>query len=140
RTIGRTFTGNNGAVYRPSTFLTLTLDSYGRVRDDGSPVDRNSYDYRRAAWDAVHFPALLDRFWQNLRRAEGWDVEDFGSIATQVRLAPPPPPAPTRAARALRHPRHHATRHAAPDRRRDLPQRVVAENGHRGLPGQRGAT
>jgi hypothetical protein len=88
RTVGRTFAGNGGAVYRPSTFLTLTLDSYGRVRDDGSPVDPSTYDYRRAAWDAVHFPALLDRFWQNLRRAEGWNVQYFGSVEPQRRLAP----------------------------------------------------
>ena len=59
--------------------LTLTLDSYGRVRDDGTPVNPATYDYRRAAWDAVHFPALLDRFWQNLRRCVGWNVQYFGA-------------------------------------------------------------
>jgi hypothetical protein len=88
RTIGRTFEGNQGRIFRPSTFITLTLDSYGRVREDGSPADPNSYDYRRAAWDAVHFPALIDRFWQNLRRAEGWNVQYFGSVEPQRRLAP----------------------------------------------------
>jgi hypothetical protein len=88
KTIGRAFATRNGKTYRPSTFLTLTLDSYGRVRDDGSPVDHSTYDYRRAAWDAVHFPALLDRFWQNLRRAEGWNVQYMGSIEPQRRLAP----------------------------------------------------
>jgi hypothetical protein len=36
----------------------------------------------------VHFSALLDRFWQNLRRAEGWNVQYFGSIEPQRRLAP----------------------------------------------------
>jgi hypothetical protein len=84
RTIGRTFEGNGGRIYRPSTFLTLTLDSYGRVREDGSPVDMNSYDYRRAAWDAVHFPHLLDRFWQNLRRAAGYNVQYAGSVAART--------------------------------------------------------
>jgi hypothetical protein len=88
RTIGRTFTAPNGQVYAPSTFLTATLGSYGRVREDGSPVDPATYDYRRAAWDAVHFPALLDRFFQNLRRAEGWNVQYFGTIEPQRRLAP----------------------------------------------------
>jgi hypothetical protein len=88
RTVGRTFAGNRGREYRPSTFLTLTLDSYGPVRADGSPVDPSTYDYRRAAWDAVHFAALLDRFWQNLRRAEGWNIQYFGSIEPQRRLAP----------------------------------------------------
>jgi hypothetical protein len=88
RTIGRTFTSKKGAVYQPSTFLTFTLPSYGRVRDDGSPLDPSTYDYRRAAWDAVHFPALLDRWWQNLRRAEGWNVQYFGAVEPQRRLAP----------------------------------------------------
>lgn len=88
RTIGRTFAGNRGRIYRPSTFLTLTLDSYGPVRDDGSPINPATYDYRRAAWDAVHFPALVDRFWQNLRRAEGWNIQYFGSVEPQRRLAP----------------------------------------------------
>jgi hypothetical protein len=87
-TVGRTFTGHDGRVFQPSTFLTLTLDSYGRVRDDGTPVDPATYDYRRAAWDAVHFPALLDRFWQNLRRAAGRNVQYFGSVEPQRRLAP----------------------------------------------------
>ncbi len=88
RTIGRTFMGHGGRQYRPSTFLTLTLDSYGPVRPDGSPVNPASYDYRRAAWDAVHFPALLDRLWQNLRRAEGWNIQYFGAVEPQRRLAP----------------------------------------------------
>jgi hypothetical protein len=88
RTIGRTFTAPNGKTYTPSTFLTVTLDSYGRVRDDGSPVDPATYDYRRAAWDAVHLPALLDRFFQNLRRAVGWNVQYFGTVEPQRRLAP----------------------------------------------------
>src|SRR5262249_48204419 len=88
RTIGRTFVGNRGRMSRPSTFLTLTLDSYGPVRPDGSPVDPSTYDYRRAAWDAVHFAALLDRFWQNLRRAEGWNIQYFGAVEPQRRLAP----------------------------------------------------
>jgi hypothetical protein len=88
RTVGRTFTAPNGQTYQPSTFLTVTLDSYGRVREDGSPVDPASYDYRRAAWDAVHFPALLDRFFQNLRRSVGWNVQYFGTVEPQRRLAP----------------------------------------------------
>jgi hypothetical protein len=75
-------------VFRPSTFVTLTLPSYGRVRDDGSPVDPSTYDYRRAAWDAVHFPALIDRLFHNLRRAVGWNVQYFGTVEPQRRLAP----------------------------------------------------
>jgi hypothetical protein len=88
RTIGRTFQGRDAAVFRPSTFVTLTLPSYGRVREDGSPVDPGSYDYRRAAWDAVHFPALIDRLFHNLRRAVGWNVQYFGTVEPQRRLAP----------------------------------------------------
>jgi hypothetical protein len=88
RTVGRAFDTEDGKTYRPSMFLTLTLDSYGPVHSDGSPLNPNRYDYRRAAWDAVHFPALLDRFWQNLRRADGWNVQYFGTVEPQRRLAP----------------------------------------------------
>jgi hypothetical protein len=42
-TVGREFAGR----YRPSMFITLTCDSYGRVKDDGTPVDPDRYDYRR---------------------------------------------------------------------------------------------
>ena len=88
RTIGRAFEGREGQVFRPSMFLTLTLGSYGRVHTDGTPVHPDTYDYRRAAWDAVHFPRLLDRFWQNLRRAVGWNVQYAGAVEPQRRLAP----------------------------------------------------
>jgi hypothetical protein len=84
RTVGRVFAGR----YRPSTFLTLTLDSYGRVDSDGAAVDPDHYDYRRAARDAIHFPALVDRFWQNTRRCVGWDVQYFGTVEPQKRGAP----------------------------------------------------
>jgi hypothetical protein len=84
RTVGRVFAGR----YRPSTFLTLTLDSYGRVDAEGAAVDPERYDYRRAARDAIHFPALVDRFWQNTRRCVGWDVQYFGTVEPQKRGAP----------------------------------------------------
>lgn len=84
RTVGRVF----GGKYRPSTFLTLTLDSYGRVDKHGAAIDPDSYDYRRAARDAIHFPKLLDRFWQNTRRCVGWDVQYFGTVEPQKRGAP----------------------------------------------------
>lgn len=84
RTLGRVF----GGKYRPSTFLTLTLDTYGRVDKHGAALDPDSYDYRRAARDAIHFPKLLDRFWQNTRRCVGWDVQYFGTVEPQKRGAP----------------------------------------------------
>jgi hypothetical protein len=84
RTVGRVFAGR----YRPSTFLTLTLDSYGRVDNEGAALDPDRYDYRRAARDAIHFPALVDRFWQNTRRCVGWDVQYFGTVEPQKRGAP----------------------------------------------------
>ncbi|MGH3806974.1 MAG: replication initiator [Pseudonocardiaceae bacterium] len=84
RTLGRVFAGR----YRPSIFLTLTLDSYGRVDSNGAAVNPDTYDYRRAARDAIHFPALLDRFWQNTRRCVGWEVQYFGTIEPQKRGAP----------------------------------------------------
>jgi hypothetical protein len=87
RTIGRVFLTPDGREYRPSMFLTLTLPSYGAVQD-GVPVNPASYDYRRAALDAMHFPKLLDRFWQNLRRCAGYHVQYFSAIEPQRRLAP----------------------------------------------------
>ena len=66
-----------GKTYRPSMFVTFTLPSYGPVRTDGTPVDPSTYDYRRAALDALHFPKLVDRVWQNLRRATGYQVQYF---------------------------------------------------------------
>lgn len=109
-TTGRAFTAPDGTVYRPSTFLTLTLDSYGPVhtaskkpehpvtcrcgrvhhKDDGivsTPLNPQSYDYVRAARDAIHFGKLVDRFWQNLRRATGWNVQYFAAVEPQKRLA-----------------------------------------------------
>ena len=60
----------------------------GRVDADGAAVDPERYDYRRAARDAIHFPALVDRFWQNTRRCVGWDVQYFGTVEPQKRGAP----------------------------------------------------
>jgi hypothetical protein len=88
RTIGRVFTAPDGKTYRPSMFVTLTLGSYGRVTDEGVPVDPERYDYRRAALDALHFPKLVDRFWQNLRRCAGYRVQYFAAVEPQRRLAP----------------------------------------------------
>ncbi|GLZ38358.1 replication initiator [Actinokineospora sp. NBRC 105648] len=84
RTVGREYAGG----FRPSMFVTLTCDSYGPVRADGTPVDPGRYDYRRAARDAVHFASLLDRWWQNLRRVVGWDVQYFATVEPQRRAAP----------------------------------------------------
>jgi hypothetical protein len=88
RTIGRVFTAPDGKTHRPSMFVTLTLGSYGRVTAEGVPVDPERYDYRRAALDALHFPKLVDRFWQNLRRCAGYEVQYFATIEPQRRLAP----------------------------------------------------
>jgi len=88
RTIGRTYTTRDGKSYRPSMFLTLTCDSYGPVRGDATPADPRSYDYQRAARDALHFASLFDRFVQNLRRYLGCDVQYFAAIEPQKRLAP----------------------------------------------------
>ena len=95
-TIGRQYAGK----YRPSMFITLTCDSYGRMHDDGgtnskglpcgdgSPIDPDSYDYQRAARDIVFFPALFDRFVQNYRRATGRDIQYFATVEPQRRGAP----------------------------------------------------
>ena len=83
-TIGRVYAGK----YRPSLFLTLTLPSYGRVGPDGAPVNMETYDYRQAARDTIHFAALFDRFMQNYRRASGRDIQYFATVEPQRRGAP----------------------------------------------------
>ncbi|PSK99294.1 hypothetical protein CLV63_10315 [Murinocardiopsis flavida] len=89
RTVSQTYEDPaSGRTFRPSLFLTLTLDSYGRVRSDGTPVDPSTYDYRRAARDALHFSKLIDRFVQNLRRVAGFDIQYFAAVEPQRRLAP----------------------------------------------------
>ncbi len=88
RTVGKTYTTPDGKTFRPSLFLTLTCPSYGRVGEDGAPADPGSYNYERAARDALHFAALFDRFIQNLRRYLGYDAQYFATIEPQRRLAP----------------------------------------------------
>ena len=88
RTVGKTYTTPDGKTFRPSLFVTLTCPSYGRVGEDGEPADPDTYDYSRAARDALHFAALFDRFIQNLRRYTGYDLQYFAAIEPQRRLAP----------------------------------------------------
>ena len=88
RTVGKTYTAPDGTTFRPSMFVTLTCPSYGRIGSDGTPADPGSYDYQRAARDALHFAALFDRFIQNLRRFLGYDVQYFAAVEPQRRLAP----------------------------------------------------
>ena len=88
RTVGRVFPTPDGREYRPSMFLTLTMPSYGPVTAAGAAADPDRYDYRRQALDALHFARLVDRFWQNLRRAAGYKVQYFAAVEPQRRLAP----------------------------------------------------
>jgi hypothetical protein len=88
RTIGKTYTTPGGKTFRPSMFITLTCDSYGKVGADGTPVNPDAYDYQRAARDALHFAALFDRLVQNLRRFLGYDLQYFAAVEPQRRLAP----------------------------------------------------
>ncbi|GAB3453767.1 hypothetical protein GCM10027570_33230 [Streptomonospora sediminis] len=88
-TVGRAYEDPaTGKTFRPSLFVTLTCDTYGRVKSDGTPVDPSTYDYPRAARDALHFSKLIDRFVQNLRRVAGFDVQYFATVEPQRRLAP----------------------------------------------------
>ena len=88
RTVGKTYTTPDGKTFRPSLFVTLTCPSYGRVGEDGTPADPGTYDYDRAARDALSFAALFDRFVQSLRRYLGYDVQYFAAVEPQRRLAP----------------------------------------------------
>jgi hypothetical protein len=56
------------------------LPPYGAIREMAFRPIRRPYDYRRAALDALHFPKLVDRFWQNLRRCAGYRVQYFSAI------------------------------------------------------------
>jgi hypothetical protein len=89
-TVGRTYTDpRTGRTFRPSMFITGTLNSYGLVRpNEGVPRNPARYDYRRAALDALIFPKLVDRTIQNLRRCAGYRVQYFGAVEPQRRLAP----------------------------------------------------
>ncbi len=50
RTVGTLFTAPDGTAYRPSMSVTLTLDTYGKIRPGrGVPVRPDRCDYRRAA-------------------------------------------------------------------------------------------
>jgi hypothetical protein len=90
RTVGTTFTdAKTGRTFRPSMFITGTLPSYGPViPGEGVPRHPTRYDYRRAALDALLFPKLIDRTIQNLRRCAGYQVQYFGAVEPQRRLAP----------------------------------------------------
>src|ERR1022692_1069695 len=88
RTTGKVYTSPDGKKFRPSIFLPLPCDSFGKVTADGPPADPESYDYQRAARDALHFAALFDRFIQNLRRFLGYDLQYFAAVEPQRRLAP----------------------------------------------------
>jgi hypothetical protein len=83
-----TYTAPGGKTFRPSMFVTLTCPSYGRISHDGTPLNPDSYDYQRAARDALHFAALFDRLIQNLRRFTGYDLQYFATVEPQRRLAP----------------------------------------------------
>ena len=89
RTVGRTFTAPNGsdlsAVDVPHLDLAVVRADRART---GTPASPSSYDYRWAALDALHFPKLIDRFWQNLRRSAGYRVQYFAALEPQKRLAP----------------------------------------------------
>jgi integrase len=87
RTVAAALTSPNGNTYRPSMFLTVTLPSYGPVNADGTPKHPNTYDYRRAALDAMHFASAVDRLFQNLRRCAGFNAQYFATVEPQQRLA-----------------------------------------------------
>ena len=88
RTVGEVFTTPTGKQYRPSMFATCTLPSYGPVLPSGAPKQPGTYDYRRAALDALHFSKLCGRLWANLRRCAGFNVQYFSVIEAQKRGAP----------------------------------------------------
>ena len=119
RTVGKTYTAPDGKTFRPSLFVTLTCPSYGSVREDGTPADPQTYDYDRAARDALHFAALFDRFIQNLRRYLGYDVQYFAAVEPAETACP---------ARAHRHARYRGPLRDPPRPGRHLPPGLVARH------------
>ncbi len=125
RTIGRTFEGNHGRIFRPSTFITLTLDSLrpgaGR-RLPGRPAQLRLPPGRlgRGALPGPAGPVLAEP-------APGRGLER--AVLRLGRTATPPRPA-----RPLRRPRVAAAQGAASGRRSHLPPGVVALHRHRRLP------
>lgn len=85
-TVGRVFHTSRGPI-RPGMFCTLTLDSYGPVRADGTPVSPATYDYRRAALDNMHLPKLFGHWVRVVRRKGGLNAQYFAAIEPQKRLA-----------------------------------------------------
>ena len=88
RTVGAAFTTPSGTDVPAVDVRHLHLPSYGPVRTTGPRSIPATYNYRRAALDALHFPKLVDRVWQNLRRAAGYQVQYFAVVEAQRRLAP----------------------------------------------------
>ncbi|WP_334026301.1 replication initiator [Nocardia terpenica] len=83
RTVGREFGGHYSSM-----FVTVTMPGYGKVYGDGAARDPSSYDYDRAAWDAISCARLFSRWIQNLRRVVGWNVQYFAVVEPQKRGAP----------------------------------------------------
>ena len=127
-TIGRGYSTPDGKVYRPSTFATLTMPSYGRVHGDGVTGRPGQ----------LRLPARRPRR-DPLRRARGPVLAEpppcvrvAGPVLRRCRTATTPRPAPAR-----RDPGHHAPRPAPPGRRRHLPPGLVARLRPRGIRPQR---
>jgi hypothetical protein len=53
----------------------------------GTPMDPLAYDYRGQALALIFFAPVLDRFWQNYRRATGRKLAYAGTVEMQRRLA-----------------------------------------------------
>lgn len=68
----------------------LTPCECGRLHGEhdlllGTPLNVQAYDYRAHA--LLSFPRVLDRFWQNYRRAARWKIAYAGAVEMQRRLA-----------------------------------------------------
>jgi hypothetical protein len=111
RSVGKVYRGRDGKTHQPSMLLTTTLPGFGAVHTGkrmrrgqlvpcecgklhgesdgllGTPLDPTRYDYRQQALSLIFFPYLLDRFWQNYRRAAGWQIAYAGTVEMQRRLA-----------------------------------------------------
>jgi Replication initiator protein, pSAM2 len=80
---------HNGARMRRGQLAACYCGSLHGEADPllGTPIEVSTYDYREHALALIFFPHLLDRFWQNYRRAIGWKIQYAGAVEMQRRLA-----------------------------------------------------
>ncbi len=136
RTVGRAYTAPDGTTYRPSMWLTLTLDSYGPCTPASGAAPTRAVRRAHGDDDAARHPVDPTATTTGGRPGTPSTSPAAGPVLAEPaplrRLERPvrrlrraaTPPRPTR---ALRHPRHHPRATARAGRGGHLPPGVVAD-------------